>query len=70
MSGFDEGKFTFDEYDGMVRDVRKYTSNLDLASSPAAVGVVGDPCVRDLLQQIRATVTRDLGLNSASSVRS
>ena len=31
-------------------DVRNYTSNLDLASPPAADGVVGDPSVRDLLE--------------------
>ena len=65
-----KGEFTHDEYDDMVRDVRNYTSNLDLASPPAADGVVGDPSVRDLLGQIRATTTRDLGLNPASSVPS
>ena len=54
----------------MVRDVRNYTSNLDLASPLAADGVVGDPSVRDLLERIRATTTRDLGLNAASSVPS
>ena len=70
MSSFDEEELTYDEYDDMVRDVWNYTSNLNLASPPAADGVDGDPSVRDLLQQIRATVTRDLGLNSASSVRS
>ena len=32
MSGFNEGEFTYDEYDDMVRDVRNYTSNLDLTS--------------------------------------
>ena len=70
MSGFDEREFTYDEYDDMVRDVRKYTSYLDLASPSAADGVVGDPSVRDLLEKIRATTTRDLGLNPASSVLS
>ena len=63
-----KGEFTHDEYDDMVRDVRNYTSNLDLASPPAADGVVGDPSVHDLLEQIRATTTRDLSLNPASSV--
>ena len=53
MSSFDEGEFTYDEYDDMVRDVRNYTSTLDLASPQAAEGVVGDPSVRDLLEQIR-----------------
>ena len=38
VNGFDEGEFTYDEYDDMVRDVRNYTSNLDLASPPAADG--------------------------------
>ena len=70
VSDLDEGEFTYDEYDDMVRDVRNYTSNLDLASPPAADGVVGDPSVRDLLEQIRATTTRDLGLNPASLVPS
>ena len=50
VNGVDEGGFTHDEYDDMVRDVRNYTSNIDLASSPAADGVVGDPSVRDLLE--------------------
>ena len=44
--------------------------NLDLASPPAAEGVVGDPSARDLLEQICATTIRDLGLNPASSVPS
>ena len=47
VSGFHEGELTYDEYDDMVRDVRNYTSNLDLPSPPAADGVVGDPSVRD-----------------------
>ena len=44
VSGFDEGEFTYDEYDDMVRDVRNYTSN-----TPAADGMVGDSSVRDLI---------------------
>ena len=70
VSDLDEGEFTYDEYDDMVRDVRNYASNLDLASPLAADGVVGDPSVRDFLEQIRAATTRDLGLNPASSVPS
>ena len=70
VSGVDEGEITYDVYDDMVQDVRNYTSNLDLASPPAADGVVGDPSVRDILEQIRATTTRDLSLNPASSVPS
>ena len=65
VSGFDEGEFTYDEYDDMVRDMI-----LDLALPPAADGVGGDPSVRDLLEQVRATTTRDLGLNPTSSVPS
>ena len=49
---------------------QNYTSNLDFASPSAADGVVGDPSVGDLLEQIRATTSRDLGLNPASSVAS
>ena len=70
VSGVDEGEITYDVYDDMVQDVRNYISNLDLASPPAADGVVGDPSVRDRLEQIRATITLDLGLNPASSVPS
>ena len=43
VSGVDEGEITYDVYDDMVQDVRNYISNLDLASPPAADGVVGDP---------------------------
>ena len=32
VSGFDEGEFTYDDYDNMVRDVRNYISKLDLCS--------------------------------------
>ena len=70
MGDFEDGEFTYDEYYDMVRDVRNYTSNVDLASPPAADGMIGGPSVRDLLEQIRATTTRDLGLNPASSVPS
>ena len=40
VSGFDEGEFTYDDYDDMIRDVRNYTSKLDL-SSPAAADRAG-----------------------------
>ena len=49
VSGFDVGEFTYDEYDDMVRDVRNHTINLDLASPPAADGVVGDLFVLSLI---------------------
>ena len=56
VSGFDEGDFTYDEYDGMVRSS---TSNLDLSSPPGVYREVQDPSVRDLLQTIRETTNRD-----------
>ena len=67
MSGFDEGDFTYDEYDDMVRDVRNYTSNLDLSSPSAADREVQDPSVRGLLQTIRETTNRDAAANRNSS---
>ena len=63
VSGFDEGDFTYDEYDDIVRDLGKYTSNLDLSSPPAADREVQDPSVRDLLQTIRETTNRDAAAN-------
>ena len=57
----------------MVRDVRNYTSNLDLSSPPAADREVQDPSVldlpsvRDLLQTIRETTNRDAAANRNSS---
>ena len=67
VSGFDEGDFTYDEYDDIVRDLGKYTSNLDLSSPPAADQEVQDPSVRDLLQTIRETTNRDAAANRNSS---
>ena len=58
VSGFDEGEFTYDDYD-MVRDVRNCTSTLDLSSPAAADRAVEDLSVRDLLEQIRETTDRD-----------
>ena len=49
MSGFDEGKFTYDERDDLMRDVRDYTSRLDLSTPPV-----------DLVAQIRETTARDI----------
>ena len=59
VSGFDEGDFTYDEYDGMERDVRSSTSNLDLSSHPAVNREVQDPPVWNLLQTFRETTNRD-----------
>ena len=66
VSGFDEGEFTYDDYD-MVRNVRNCTSTLDLSSPAAADRAVEDLSVRDLLEQIRETTDRDLDFNRASS---
>ena len=59
VSGFDEGDFTYDKYDGMERDVRSSTSNLDLSSHPAVNREVQDPPVWNLLQTFRETTNRD-----------
>ena len=66
MSGFDEGEFTYDDYD-MVRDVRNYTSKLHLSSLGAADRGIEDLSVRGRLEQIRETTDRDLDFNPASS---
>ena len=63
VSDFDEAEFTYDDYDGMVRDVRNYTSKLDLDSLAAADRAVEDLSVRDLLEQIRETTDGDLDLS-------
>ena len=67
MSGFAEGEFTYDDYDDMVRDVRNYTSKLDLSSPAAAVRAIEDLSVRDLLEKIRQPADPDLDFNPASS---
>ena len=59
MSGFDEGEFTHDDYNDIVRDVRNYTSKHDLSSPAAADRAVEDLSVGDLLEQIRETTDRD-----------
>ena len=59
VSGFYEGEFTYDDYDDIFRDVRNYTSTLDLSSPAAADRAVEDLSVRDLLEQIRETTDRD-----------
>ena len=66
MSGFDQGEFMYDDYD-MVRDVRNYTSKLNLSSPAAADRAVEDLSVRDLLEHIRETTDRDLDFNPAST---
>ena len=51
----------------MVRDVRNYTSKLDVGSPAAADRVVEHLSVRDLLEKIRETTDRDLDFNPAIS---
>ena len=68
--GFDDGEFTYDDHDDMLRDVRNYTSNhsADSLSSERAVGdAVGDLSAIELLEQICETTSRDLGLAPAGS---
>ena len=67
MSGFDEGQFTYDDYDDVVRDLRNYTSKLDLSSPAAADRAVEDLSVWDLLDQARETTDSDIDFNPASS---
>ena len=51
----------------MVRDVRNYTSKLDLRSPAAVDRSVEDLSMRDLVEQSRETTDRDLDFNPASS---
>ena len=71
--GFDDGEFTYDDHDDMLRDVQNYTSNhsVDSLSPERAVGdAVGDPSAIGLLEQICETTNRDLGLAPAGSTPS
>ena len=66
--GFDDGEFTYDDHDDMLRDVRNSISNhsADSLSPERAVGdAVGDQSAIELLEQICETTKRDLGLASA-----
>ena len=66
VGGYDDVEFTYDGHDDMVRDVRNCTFNHSIDSlSPDHA--VGDPPLIDLLEQIRETTDRDLGLNPAGS---
>ena len=68
--GFDDGEFTYDDHDDMLRDVRNYTSNhsADSASPEHGVGdAVGDLSALELLEQTCETTNRDLGLVPAVS---
>eukprot|EP00903_Cladosiphon_okamuranus_P015234 g14080.t1 len=64
--GFDDGEFTYDDHDEMIRDVRNHTVNHSVDSlSPDYA--VGDPSVLELLDQISNVTARDLGLSPAAS---
>ena len=65
-SGFDEGKFTYEDYDDMFRDVRNHAFNQDL-SSPSPDLVIGDPSICERLDNIRETTGCDLGISPANS---
>lgn len=69
VSGFDEGKFTYDEHDDLVRDVRNYTSCLDLSTPPVDTTTADTPTI-DLAARIRTTTARDLRVTPASPVGS
>ena len=64
--GFDDGEFTYDNHDDMLRDVRNYTSNhsADSLSPERAVGdAVGNLSPIELLEKNCETTNRDLGLH-------
>eukprot|EP00903_Cladosiphon_okamuranus_P019283 g17724.t1 len=62
--GFDDGEFTYDDQDDMIRDVRNYTTNHSVdALSPTHA--VGDPSVLELLEDISNVTNRDLGIDPA-----
>ena len=69
-NGLEEGEFTYDDVDDMVRDIRNYSSNIDLSSSPAAGQEVRNPSVRDLFEQIKEITNRDAGINHTNSASS
>ena len=54
----------------MVRDIRNYSSDIDLSSSPAAGQEVRNPSVRDLFEQIKEITNRDADINHTNSASS
>ena len=67
---FDDGEFTYDDHDDMLRDVRNYTSNhsADSVSPERAVGdAVGDLSAIKRLEKNCETTNRDLGVAPAGS---
>ena len=67
VSGFDEAEVTYDDCADMLRDVRDHTFNQGL-SSPSPDLVIGDPSLCELLEHIRETTDRDLGISPANSI--
>ena len=66
--GFDEGGFTYDRHDDMLRDVQNYTCNHSVDSlSPKRAGgdAVGGLSAIKLLETICKTTNHDLGLSPA-----
>ena len=66
-NGVEEGQFTYDDVDDMVRDIRNYSSKIDLSSSHAAGQEVRNTSVRDLFEQIKEITNRDSGINQTNS---
>ena len=67
VNGFDERELTYHDYDDMLRDVANHTFNEDLSSRFSDLGI-GDPSIRELLEHIRETTDRDLGISRAKSI--
>lgn len=60
VSGFDEGTFSYDEPEDLMRDVRNYTSRLDFDRSSSEHRPSDDEEVRLLLEQLDGVTARDL----------
>lgn len=65
--GFDESKFTYLDQDNLVRDMRDYTSRLDL-SSESNQHKTANESVLELLRLTHETTNRDLKVSPSSSV--
>ena len=52
-NGLEEREFTYDDVDDVERDIRNYSSNIDLSSSPAAGQEVRNPSVPTTHRVIR-----------------
>lgn len=65
VGGFDDGDFTYDEGDDLVRDVRDHTSNIDI-HGPSPNIDAADPFVTTLIGQIHDVTNRDIGIGTAA----